>query len=305
MGRSGKDETIVDRALPGPQWDDMARWSCGVDWVTCSHTDDREDGWAKNAWNALYNDATEARSGQGAWERSSILGYAGRLLPGLFVGVLPGQGALCRVTGAIAAQADATRLDASNCSRLDIQASFWVGAGAAAHPAKAAAWAVAGRSGLRGGQYGVNLSECKTGPGATCYIGGRTSELFVRIYDKGAEAKTKEYEGCVRYEAELKGRWAWRAYQRLATASDTALECYTMLSSIMALRGIGLPARTIMGPPFVKLKDDTMDSIDRSLHWLGSQVGGTVEKLLSQGVPLATILEKLRLIDKYDIISPI
>lgn len=118
----------------------------------------------------------------------------------------------------------------------------------------------------------------------TVYIGSRSSDLFARIYDKGAESGLSDYDGSIRYEVEVKGKVADRCFTTLGATSDRAAWIRNVVHQHFARRGVE-PA---FGPldPGLRINAIRPITTDASrLRWLAETVKPTVERLLIDHQP--------------------
>lgn len=91
--------------------------------------------------------------------------------------------------------------------------------------------------------------------GATCYLGHRTSDFYLRIYNKQAEclarhdaAGAAHYVDCVRYELEVKGANAPRWAQTVHDAEDRADVVQALVWSFCLQHGLQPPFRARRRP---------------------------------------------------------
>jgi len=131
-----------------------------------------------------------------------------------------------------------------------------------------------------GGNPTVSVLKCSNGT-ATMYLGRRQSERFARVYDKGAESSHDDYQGCVRWEVELKGALCLPALRAIAASRRPMFTMASIVVTHFRERGCSLPEswatdRALSAP---RKRTDT----ERQLSWLESQVRPTVEHLISQG----------------------
>ena len=112
----------------------------------------------------------------------------------------------------------------------------------------------------------------------TVYIGKRSSDIFVRIYDKFQESGKVEYERCIRFEVEIKGRAAKQLWNRMALGSDGIGFLLHLLYEVLRERGITLPEDNFdNAPSMVFKKEPTAD--ESRIAWLARSVAPTVSKL--------------------------
>lgn len=120
--------------------------------------------------------------------------------------------------------------------------------------------------------------------GKTVYLGARTSERLIRIYDKGRESQLPELSDCWRAECEFHTPLSWsRASQALTMNFDGAWVSQVVQWEC-GRRGIRWPAqpdRTVNVQPLETLRKPS--SADRRISWLRSQVRPTIERLRDAG----------------------
>lgn len=136
--------------------------------------------------------------------------------------------------------------------------------------------------------------------GYTCYLGDRTSDRFLRIYNKQAEAShdplmAAQYCGCWRYELESKGQTAGALALTLQglTADQRAADIQDMLFDYTSRHGITPVFQRVGG---AKLQSGFRRRSDRatrlawlertvkpSIDWL-RQTGGTTDVLSALGL---------------------
>lgn len=120
--------------------------------------------------------------------------------------------------------------------------------------------------------------------GATVYLGSPKSERRMRIYNKAVESKLDHYDGCVRYELQLRDDSARVMAHRLSDGSSPQATIRGVLHRFARDRGCRLPSVDVRPvsdswtPP--KCKPDTV----RSLEWLRVQVRPSVCALVSRGL---------------------
>jgi hypothetical protein len=223
----------------------------------------------------------------------SGLGYYGQQIGKVAFGS-SSQGALLQASGHTAHELMELGPQWVNCSRLDVQATLWFERGGPELPLYMARASLAAREGAMGTPWQVTSIDGH-GKGNTTYIGSRTSEVYVRIYDKGAESGDEDYEGAVRFEAEYKGK----AATRILNDTEGVLPCaewwYSVVARTLLRRGISLPAVSELA--YIPTPDDEPAVSDeaRRLAWLAGSVAGVVAKLIAGGVDRGLIVDTLGL----------
>lgn len=178
---------------------------------------------------------------------------------------------------------------ANNISRLDLQVT---------HRLKDGPRLLARRvyDALEGGEIvlkkarGQSIIENSLG-GSTLYVGSRTSEVYLRLYDKGVEAATETPGWLWRWEVELKDAYAMALHSELTnhTSSPTILAGHVW--RVWNERGIPppwIPTADTVAPYVTRALTDEA----RKLAWLRSQVAPTVAWLTRRGKAIE-VLEAL------------
>lgn len=256
--------------------------SLGVDYITVT----QKTGESKTRLHELCLPLLQQESDRGNRVRSwTMYDYSGYSCGSVQVGSR-GDGEIARLSGHQASQHWTMLLPfASNCSRIDIQVTVF-------YPRESklvlkSLWRVMRKHRPAVGKVPLATLIESTDGSWTIYTGKRTSEHMGRIYDKGAETRSKLLEGCIRFENEMKGDAAVSLSRRLYLAVDRPGATASGVSRFFQGRGVPscffdsilqadlLPA-TRPGPE--SLADDA-----RALQWLGKFVRPTVERLISRG----------------------
>lgn len=208
-------------------------------------------------------------------------GYRGHALGKFFVGTSV-QGMAMYASGAWSSDLLEARLRWQNAPRLDIQVTLWYQDDIAATLIDASVAAtLAHRDQRKLPPYAVQR-RATFGDGDTLYIGSRTSDKYVRIYDKMREKKEPEYENSIRFEVELKGEIARMYVHECDDAFPQQEWWYSKVRTILRGYGISLPdcvPETYAVPEYKK----EVPTVDSRLAWLSSQVAPTVAKLVASG----------------------
>lgn len=134
--------------------------------------------------------------------------------------------------------------------------------------------------------------------GATLYIGRRTSDAMLRMYNKEAERRqdkdvvgAEHYAACWRYELEAKGETALPLARIVAQAPDRAVAIQAYVHDWLTAHG-AVPrfphsgAQTLL-PGFNRRSDR-----ERTLAWFRTSVGPAISRLLQTG-PAREVYEAL------------
>lgn len=212
------------------------------------------------------------------------LGYRGVQCGKLFVGD-SAQGIFILATGSAAAIAyNHLYLPDMHVSRLDLQVTQWecpngVDTGKIAEQHAIAHKQTGGRRNQRQIRH---IADDKGG--FTLYVGSRSSESFLRLYNKERESKDAYYKEAWRYEVETHNTLATTTAQYLLAYKGEIEEA--IVASVKGYareRGIYVhweanDSLSIIRP---MPKEETDDI--RSLRWLEAQVRPTVQRLIRAG----------------------
>lgn len=176
-----------------------------------------------------------------------------------------------------------------NVSRLDVALTFWSDLNRSALLALHSLEALAKRNTLRSRPFEVRLID-GFGSGDTLYLGDRTSELFVRCYDKEKEScDPATYKGAIRYEVECKEKTAIKAVERLTRGGYSPSRAMAVCASLLERRGVcALGLGGVRFEPFPP-SSIPVSSLESSLSWLSEQVRPTVARLMREGYELEVL----------------
>lgn len=118
--------------------------------------------------------------------------------------------------------------------------------------------------------------------GQTLYMGSRSSDQYLRLYDKGAESGTA-LEGVLwRWEVEYKGERAPIVWERLTSARNRSTMIAATVAAYCDKRHIPVPWKP--GKEVINAQVHTAPkTVEAQLAWLRSQVRGTVQRLRAKG----------------------
>jgi len=123
------------------------------------------------------------------------------------------------------------------------------------------------------------------GNGDTTYLGARTSDLFIRIYDKMRESEGRaDYTNCLRFEVELKGRDAIEAWAVEAGTPPSRHWLASFVLARLAERGVQLEVPDHLVVPTGARPALRRPSTESRLAWLENQVRPAIDKLIGSGV---------------------
>lgn len=211
-------------------------------------------------------------------------GYVGWQYGPLSWGSRPG-GSILRLSGGAARLVTAMHLGGDwRATRIDLQVTIDLGGrGVDDHIRDMRGEALAERAGKQGRPYKVAFID-GCGDGNTLYIGSRSSQVFCRVYNKGAEDGFEDDTiGCVRYEVECKAEAAERLWGELRDASNAPTMGAGLVAATYNARGLRLPStvlNTADAPIRAIIKQTDLEG---RLLWLEKAVGGVVRKLITAG----------------------
>lgn len=204
----------------------------GCDWLTATAMGGKRSNDLYNAAEFLLHEAIRRGNDKKPWSMSGFHGYKAG-------GVQCGNRAdevMVRLSGDYAHEYWKEVFDdADNITRFDAQATFRIRGEVGPLIARHFEQAKRLCKGKRRAPT-VSLFSTNNGP-STLYLNRRVSEVFARIYDKGAESGLAQLRGCIRYEVEYKGDTARKisAFVRSQAAPDTV--CARLAIDYVASRG--------------------------------------------------------------------
>lgn len=128
--------------------------------------------------------------------------------------------------------------------------------------------------------------------GSTLYIGSRTSDRFARLYDKGIEQKASSAGRWYRLELEVKGNSAHPLAVGLLATPAHRDECLSVVAEYFQHKAMLIIAAK--SPALICNEGRNPTTADKQLHWLSSQVRGTILEL-TRTVGLPRVLSALGL----------
>lgn len=204
-------------------------------------------------------------------------GYEGHVVDGLSVGTRD-DGTIVRLSGTMANRHWLSAMTLNdNVSRIDIQTTILdremetdfarVGYIKAAEMPRV-------QSGQLRTQWVVSTPD-----GSTLNIGSRSSERYLRLYDKTAESNGEYPQRCWRYEVEYKGGRARQVAGQLFTSRDTTAQTFGAVRSVFGDCGIHVPGNVpTMGWRDAGYKHVTDD--ERRLLWVARCIRPVIMRLV-------------------------
>jgi hypothetical protein len=233
---------------------------------------------------------------QDEWGREGVEGVPGHWLQyqgtkwgALFVGSCY-QGSLLQESGRPWYLSWALAIGGLHCTRIDFQVTISVPDGKTDEIILALARRVTelGETGERRRLKYTYISGY--GDGDTFYVGSRSSERFIRIYNKGAQSGQ---EASIRVEVELKGGLAEAAWADLRKSASHSLFSLQAVCGAAYNVGIPLPVRLQAANREFVRDSDKAKSHARTLKWLRESVKPTVSRLIKEGIEEAYLYDTL------------
>lgn len=246
----------------------------GVDWLTATSQSDQSAALMQDIWQMVLENEDIGPK----WLRdASWQGYVGYRAPHLFMGTRP-DGTCIQLSSVMAARYTVDFLDVgARPSRLDLQCTGKTDEG----PGKAIEQmfnASKRFTPASGRPPELKMFVGRGGPEGL-YVGRRSSEVMVRIYDKGKESREKQYDGCLRVEIELKAGTARRYAGALVTAVDKQEFIASVVRGVSEARGMALPF-PVYTDGMVLRKTTYITPVEGKMAWLLSQVSPTIRALI-------------------------
>ena len=170
---------------------------------------------------------------------------------------------------------------AENVSRIDMQVT---NASEQRHTGVAQAVYGAAYAGAnRGGRPPACALVVNSEKGETAYIGRRTSDYFLRCYDKGVQSESHPPGHAWRWEVEVKGLPAWHLARTALTELWTPAKIASYVRRQFQLRGVEPSweaSENVSVAPVIREHADDK----RSLDWLQQSVPHTMARLVRHGL---------------------
>jgi len=252
-------------------------YSIGVDWITCV-------GKEENSVRSMLSLGSELvtwrmRTGfvRKGWGMSGFSGFSSE---GVQYGIRNKE-SIVRLSGTLAHSHWRKLYEmADSVSRCDFECTTATGRRPDERISRAFA---AARRNTRGKKKSPAVTHIRNhGGGSTLYLGKRQSMMYGRIYNKEVESSDPNFRNCVRHEIELKGRLCSLTVARLARSSTPQDDIRGYLSQFFERRGVA-PEFSRNKLNFIKVPH-TVDDHRRSLRWLRTQCGPTVQRLVAAGM---------------------
>lgn len=129
----------------------------------------------------------------------------------------------------------------------------------------------------------------------TVYLGRRASDWYIRIYDKQAESRKAEYEDCVRFELEIKGRSCKAIWQHICSEGLGQVFLLSVLEQKVEAYGITIPDKEGWGKHLWSRPKEA-HALETTMAWLTKAVAPSVQRVASELgwlQPLITIMSDI------------
>lgn len=260
-------------------------WDASIDYIRCTYRSKADE--------TVHSAHIRAIEGAGAYSNEGFVAVVPFKMQGFYGGKC-GSAAwgyrddglyLLQGSGPAAQWLFDANLPYTNCSRIDLQATYWYDRDYSGLAASTAQLSLKARAGFAGRPWKINHIN-GMGQGDTTYIGTRGKDSkYLRCYDKWRQTeRAEEYKYAWRYEAELTDKHANYALTWLRGAKRSQEVMLSFLNSYWQERGVELPNLTANMNVKTVLPRYTMDDVDRRLHWLETQVAPAIDKLIALGV---------------------
>lgn len=258
---------------------------CGVDYLTMTWPEEIRDTALSNTRTVVeWAQYQKGKKGEGntpkawAWQ-----GYSGWQCGQLSVGERY-DGTILRLSGVLADKWLRDGLPTGhNVSRIDLALTIWGVLDRSAQIALHSHDADYHRKTLQSRPYEVRLID-GFGAGDTLYVGSRTSQQFIRIYDKEKEqSDDKRYKGSIRYECECKEELASTVLARCIAGGYSPSRCLSTLLGLLERRAICPLDCWGIKPTVIPNSAKPESSVESSLRWLELQVAPTIRRLVREG----------------------
>lgn len=263
-------------------------WAGNIDWATLTLSNEHSEylAWLTYALEWRNRHVTQDNN-----EKTySMNGFQGTLWGGVAIGTSETH-ALFRVSGEVSHDAFFSVYQPyTNCSRLDLALTIWY------EQDNGKTIQQNYRRVRRAIEQGaIKTRKCtiitNNDGGATLYVGKRTSECMIRVYNKAKESPDdKRYNNAIRYEIELKGDKASKAAKELWQGYTSGMLARTAVSRLIRNtvaaecmeRNISIPFR-VHGAVIDLTGERKRSDTDTGLEWLRKQVRPTVRRLIDAG----------------------
>lgn len=189
----------------------------------------------------------------------------------------------------------AVRPDFDGVPRCDLAVTVWLERDCPDTAERVADAASASQAGKGATARSVRLVK-GYGNGDTAYIGARTSDSFIRVYDKWRESgKDEVYRYAWRIELQLAGAVAKAVWTASYGASSARSYLYSVVCRFAEQSGTPMPAlqaADVLGDFREKREGDW---IERRRAWLRNQVRPAIEKAMAAGLTVDAVLDELGL----------
>lgn len=257
-------------------------WSAGVDWITTTWPAGHEPS-SLDLERAIVKMVMRATGdGTAFWpvEVWAWHGYIGHQIGRVRWGKRP-DGMILQVTSDWSQlYLEEVGVTGHNVSRLDIKLDVWHDWDGDMVVSRHKDEALAGRKRINGRPYRVALVN-GFGGGDTLYAGSRSSDVYVRVYNKEKESIDNErYKNAVRFECELKDEPARETLERIRRSGYSQAGIAREVAYFCGRRGVDIPVDTGNDGQIRRNATTPRPDAIRKLEWLRTQVSPSVKELM-------------------------
>lgn len=274
---------------------EVQMWDAGLDYIRLTSKDRGQgDETARIYKQAARSIVAATQEGEADWEEWRWRGYYGKRCRSVSYGS-GFQGHILQVSGWQANEPGWQMVPFDNVPRLDIQLTLWFDTDTP-DIAKEYARRSAAYSALRsvGGWKVTYIGGF--GNGDTAYIGSRSSDSSIRIYDKYRErGEDEDYKWAWRFEVEAKDSVAASLWPEAGAPTPSSAYWADIVKTRLAGRGVVLPRlRDVLRVPPARIAKEA-SSCERTLAWLRSQVSPALDRLRAEGYTVVALARELGL----------
>jgi hypothetical protein len=263
---------------------DGIRWTAGLDWLALTYVDKGSPEAAYVAYETAVHTVAAAYDGTARTVPWAAQGYRGEKVGKAAFGTRD-DGCMLVVTGAWALHPALLQVPYTGVPRADTQVTIWGLSRHAERPKVVGALSrrAAARCGRKPWHVPIWDGDRK---GDTAYLGARSSDEFVRVYDKEKESGDEVYEGALRYEVQASAGRAAQYYKDIARSQGSPYTALGIVQGALVRKGVALPGAILCeAAPSPHCPPKAASSLDSTLKWLVEGVAPTVARLEREGVP--------------------
>lgn len=265
----------------------MAKTTCvlvdtGIDYLTVTT---KPGGSTMELLELAYEFGSEAFN-DGMWRGSAwgIRGYRGEQIGSIGYGDSE-QGGIVQCSGGVSTALAAKLVEsgiACHCSRIDFQCTGQWNRDCKAYGRRVAHDLHKAQVSSSGGRPAKTKSIVGWGDGDSVYSGSRSSDRYLRVYDKSREQHFTTGKNLWRWEVEFKNKLAARAWGLVSSVTIDACLTEGVVVSEVERRGVVVPWEQQSGIGVIS-QPGTKSDVSRKLTWIKNQVMPTFVFLYQSG----------------------